>query len=70
MINGISDGSGGTNDPHLTNPLCAHRVDVRIVLVDPGHVDRANIGVRRDVVLCEVVVHVVAEARIQNALLM
>src|SRR5438105_1387291 len=35
MINGISDGSDGTNDPHLTNPLGAHRVDVRIVLVDP-----------------------------------
>src|SRR5436190_734501 len=35
VIHGISDGSGGTNDPHLANPLGAHRVDVRIVLVDP-----------------------------------
>src|SRR2546425_10752070 len=45
----------------------AHGVDVGVLLVDPGHVDRADIGVGRDMVLCKVVVHVVAEARVQDA---
>src|SRR6266436_148043 len=69
VIDGVSDSSSGAGDPELANPLRTHRVEVWIVFIDPGHIDRANIGVRRDVVLCEVVVHVVAEARVYDALL-
>jgi len=64
VIDGVGDGRGGDDDPDLANALGAHGVDVGVVLVDPGHVDRAGVGVGRDVVLSEVVVHVIAEARV------
>jgi hypothetical protein len=35
VINGIGDGGSGTDNPNLTNAFRAHRVDVRIVFVDP-----------------------------------
>src|SRR5258708_6668567 len=69
VIDGVSDGSSGAGDPELANPFRTYRVEMWIVFIDPGHIDRANIGIRRDVVLCEVVVHVVAEARVHDALL-
>src|SRR5216684_2752788 len=69
VIDGVGDSSSGAGDPKLANPFRTHRVEMWIVFIDPGHIDGANIGVRRDVVLCEVVVHVVAEARVHDALL-
>jgi hypothetical protein len=67
MIDDVGDGSGGADDADLANALRTHGVDVEVLLVDPGHVDRADIGVGRDMVRCKVVVHVVAEARVQDA---
>src|ERR1700686_3386270 len=62
MIDGVSDGGGGADDADLANALHAYGVDVRVLLVDPGHVDLSHIGVGGDVVLGEVVVHVIAKA--------
>jgi hypothetical protein len=67
MIDGVGDGGGSADDPDFAHPFRTHRIDMRVNLIDPGHVDGADIGVGRDVVLREVVVHVVAEARVQDA---
>src|SRR5262245_22811319 len=56
----VGNRGGSANARDLANALGAHWIDVRILLIDPGHVDRADVGVGRDVVLSEVVVHVVA----------
>src|SRR5579864_5812836 len=69
MINGVGDSGGGADDADLANTLHAYGVDVRVVLLDPAHVDLPDVGVGGDVVLGEVVVHVIAEARVQHALL-
>jgi hypothetical protein len=42
---------------------------VVVVLVDPRHVDVADVGVGRDVVVGEVVVHPLAERRVEDRLL-
>ena len=61
--------AAGSRDADLSYALGAHRVDVGIVLVDPGHVHLADVGVGGDVVLGEVVVYDVPEAGIDQALL-
>src|SRR5947209_19521294 len=65
MIDGVGNRSGGADDPDLANPFRTHWIDIRVILIDPGHVDGTNIGVGRDMVFREVVVHVVPEARVQ-----
>src|SRR5712691_441814 len=50
MIDSIRDCSGGANNADLANALHAYGVDVRVVLIDPGHVDLSDIGVGGDVV--------------------
>ncbi len=54
MIDGVGDGGGGANDPDFADALRAHWIEVRVVLVNPRHVNRADIGVGRDVILREV----------------
>src|SRR5215208_1264540 len=66
---GVGDGRGGADDADLADSLDADRVELVVVLVDPAHVDRRRVGGRRDVVAGEVVVDVVAEARVEHALL-
>src|SRR6266478_9371679 len=61
MIDSIGNRSGGADDPDFANPFRTHWIDMQILLLDPRHVDRADIGVGGDMVLGEVVVHVVAE---------
>src|SRR5260370_20915911 len=68
VIDGVGDGSGGANDPHLADPLCAPRADVRIVLVHPRPIDSPDIGVCRDVVACQILVCGVAGTSIHAAL--
>ncbi len=67
MIDSVGDGSRGADDAELADSLRAERVDVWIVLCDEGNLNVAHVGVGGDVVLGEVVVHVVAEARVQDA---
>ncbi len=50
MIDGVDDGGGGADDPDFANPLRAQWVDMQILLIDPGHVNGADIGVGRDLV--------------------
>ena len=50
-------------------PLLPIGVDVRVVLVEPVRVDVGDVGAGGDVVLGEVVVDHVAEARVEHALL-
>jgi hypothetical protein len=69
VVNPVGDGGRGAGDPHLAETLGAHRVDLRIVLVDPGSLHAADVGVGGDVVADEVVVDVVAEVRVQDAVL-
>src|SRR5207248_9990575 len=69
VIDGVGDGSGGADDADLANALHAHRVDVGVGLLDPAHVYLPDVGVGGDVVLSEVVVHVIAKARVQHAFL-
>src|SRR2546425_7173918 len=57
VIDGIGDGRSGADDPDFANAFRTHRIDMRGILIDPGHVDGADIGVGRDVVLGEGVVH-------------
>jgi hypothetical protein len=58
MMDGVSDGGGGADDADFANAFRAHGIDVRVVLLDPGHVNRANISIGRDVVGGEVVIRV------------
>jgi hypothetical protein len=60
----------GADDPDLADAFRAHRVDVRIGLVEPVHLHVADVGPDRDVVLGEIVVDDVAEPRIEHALLL
>jgi hypothetical protein len=68
VIDGVGDGGSGADVADLAEALRAHRVDVRIVLVDPGDLKAADVGIDGDAVLGEVVVDKVAEARVQYAL--
>ena len=36
VVDGVGDGRGGADDADLADPLGAHRVDVRVLLVEPG----------------------------------
>src|SRR5919107_6012989 len=69
MIHRVGYGCGGAYDADLAYPLGAHGVDVRVVLVDPGDVHLADVGVGGDVVLGEVLVDDVPEAPVHQALL-
>ena len=60
MIDGVGDSGGGADDADLANALHTYGVDVGVLLLDPGHVDLPHVGVGGDVVLGEVVVHVIA----------
>ena len=51
MRDGIGNGGSGTNNPQFTNALCPHRVDMRIVLVNPGDVGSIDIGMGGNMVL-------------------
>src|SRR5260370_24286047 len=62
MIDGVGNGRSGADDADLANALHAYGAGVGVVLLDPAHVDLSDVGVGGDVVLSEVVVHVVAEA--------
>src|SRR5258708_19511602 len=44
VIDGVGNRSSGADDPEFANSLHTERVDMQILLVDPGHVDRADIG--------------------------
>src|SRR5579859_8301862 len=61
VIDRIGDSRGGADDAELPDTLGAHGPDVRIVFVDPGHVNGAHISVSGDVVLSEIMVDEVAE---------
>jgi hypothetical protein len=50
MIDGVGNRSSGADDPEFANPLHTHWIDMQILLIDPGHVNGADIGVGRDVV--------------------
>src|SRR3954462_1026633 len=65
----VRDRGGSADDPDLADPLRPHRVQVRVVLVDPCNVDRRDIGVDGDVVAGQVVVRVVAELLVDAAFL-
>src|SRR5260370_8956668 len=67
MIDSVGNRSGGADDPDFSSALRAHWVDMQILLVDPVQVDRDDMGSGRDMVLREVMVHVIAEARVQDA---
>src|SRR5712691_10044406 len=69
VVNGIGDRGGDTDDADLADSLGPGGADVRILLVDPAHVDGADVRVDRDVVLGQVVVEVVAELAVQDAFL-
>ncbi len=47
MIDGVGNRGGGADDPDFANPLRTYRIDIRVILVDPGHVNRADIGAGR-----------------------
>jgi hypothetical protein len=67
---GVRDRGGGADDADLPDALRTHRADEGIRLVEPIGLDRLDVGVGGDVVAGEVVVHDMAEARIDHALLM
>src|SRR6266446_758862 len=54
VIDGVGDGGSSADDPDLANPLRTHWIDMQILLVDPGHLDRADISIGRDMVFREV----------------
>jgi hypothetical protein len=54
--------------PDLADSLRAHRVHVRVDLVDPRDVDARHVGIDRDVVAREIVIQVVAEPLVHAAL--
>src|SRR5260221_1921042 len=45
VIDGIGNRGSRTDNPQFTNALRAQRIDMRVLLVDPSHVDRADVGV-------------------------
>jgi hypothetical protein len=51
---GVADSCGRADDADLADPLRSHRVQVRILLLDPRRVDVLHVGARRDVVLGQV----------------
>src|SRR5256885_765484 len=59
----------GADDADLPDALGAHGVELVVVLVEPDRVDVLDVGARGDVVLREVVVEVVAELVVHEALL-
>src|SRR5215210_3250363 len=69
VVDGVGDGGRRADDTDLAYPFGTHRVDVRVLLVDPGDVDLAHVGVGGDVVLGEVVVYDVPEPFVYQALL-
>src|SRR5271170_7175042 len=54
VVDGVADGCGGAGDADLADALGAHRVQVRVVFLDPRRVQVLHVGVGGDVVLREV----------------
>jgi hypothetical protein len=52
----VRDRRGRAHDPDLADSLRAHRIHVRVDLVDPRDVDARHVGIDRDVVAREIVV--------------
>jgi len=69
VIHCIRDRRRGADDAELPNTLRAHRIGERIFLVEPMHVDRADVGVGGDMVAGEVIVDDVAKSRVTHAVL-
>ena len=73
LAGGVEDGVGdrrrGADDPDLADALRPHRVELVVVLLDPRGVDVLDVRADRHVVLGEVVVEVVAELAVHDALL-
>src|SRR5260221_12479712 len=44
VITAVSDGSSGAGDPALPNPFRTPRVEIRVALMLPGHIDVATTG--------------------------
>jgi hypothetical protein len=63
VVNGVGDGGGHPDDADLAGALGAHRVVVRVVLIDPGGLDVLGVGACGDVVAGQVTVDDVAEPR-------
>src|SRR5690606_21160964 len=58
----VGDCRGRADDPELAQPLYAKRRDVRVGLVDEDHIYVTDIGMHRDVILGEIMVHDPADA--------
>src|SRR6516165_236975 len=67
VVDGVGDRGGDTHDADLAGPLGAHRVVVRVVLVDPGGLDVLGVGAGGDVVAGQVAVDDVAEPRVGDS---
>src|SRR5579885_2842746 len=69
MRGGIGNRRSSADDAKFTNAFRPHRVDMRVVLINPGDVDGADIGVGGDVILGKVMVYEVTKAGVKDALL-
>jgi hypothetical protein len=69
VVDGVADRGGGTDDADLADPLGAHRVQVRVGLLDPHRVDVLHVGAGRDVVLRQVPAHEPALGLVDDGLL-
>src|SRR5258706_5222162 len=50
MIDGVGNCSCSPDDPDFAHPFRTYGIDVRVLLVDPGCIDGADIGVGGDAV--------------------
>src|SRR5437868_12209023 len=60
VVNGVGDRRGGADNANLADALGAHRVQVRVRLLNPCRLDVTDIRAGRDVVAGEIAVNVVA----------
>src|SRR5262245_186880 len=51
VVDRVRDCGGGADNADLADSLAAHRIQVRVFLIDPGHVDVVDVGAHRYVVL-------------------
>src|SRR3954453_21303223 len=67
VVNGVGDRRGRAHDADLADALGAHRVEVGVVLLEPGRLELLDVRAGGDVVLGEVVVEVAAKLAVEDS---